>query len=172
MKQNSYSMILLNKAAEIYQMPGGTINERLEGLVDIDVPFVREVFDVFGHKVEGVFPKFTPVAEIVLDPYYDSREFYDNHRTTCYSKQMQQASRQLAIQLVAKSSLLTKLGLTDNQIADLVAGATNPSGLTWHHHQHRRKMQLVDHELHSKYKHTGGSYTWNERHFKEAYHDW
>lgn len=153
-------------------MPNGTINHALEGRTDIDVPFVRQIIDVFGHKVEGVFPRFDPVAEIILDPYYDSREFYDNNVSTCYTKQMRQASLQLAAALARDVSLAVKLKLTPKQVEDIKGGTTKPDGLTWHHHQDRRKMQLVNAALHSKYKHTGGSYTWNERHFKEAYPDW
>lgn len=154
-----------------YKLPHN-INAALEGRADIEVPFVREVIDVFGRKVEGVFPRFNPITEIILDEYYDSREFYDNNVSTCYRKQMEQASKQFAAQIQANPSLAAKLGLNDKQVADIKAGSSKPEGLTWHHHQHRRKMQLVDYALHHKYLHTGGSYTWNEQHFKEAYPDW
>lgn len=42
--------------------------------------------------------------------------------------------------------------------------------MIWHHYEELTIegfpiMQLVDENLHSKCKHTGGSYTWNPKHF-------
>ncbi len=45
----------------------------------------------------------------------------------------------------------------DFQAANEAAGyKTTPKGYTWHHHQTRGRMQLVETEVHAKTGHTGG----------------
>lgn len=45
----------------------------------------------------------------------------------------------------------------DFKAANAKAGYTEtPKGYTWHHHQDKGRMQLVETEIHAKTGHTGG----------------
>lgn len=49
----------------------------------------------------------------------------------------------------------------DFAAANKAAGyASTPKGYTWHHHQSKGKMQLVETKIHSKTGHTGGFHLW------------
>jgi hypothetical protein len=51
----------------------------------------------------------------------------------------------------------TKSRDSDFNAANLAAGYDEtPKGYTWHHHQEKGRMQLVNSEIHSKTGHTGG----------------
>ena len=60
------------------------------------------------------------------------------------------------------------LHLTSQQLQDLLntkankaAGYTlTPKDYTWHHHQDRGRMQLVERSVHEKTGHTGGFALW------------
>ena len=44
-------------------------------------------------------------------------------------------------------------------MADIEDGYT-PDGYTWHHNEEKGKMQLVDTDIHSQTRHTGGRNIW------------
>lgn len=54
-----------------------------------------------------------------------------------------------------------KKKFTKNELKDIEKGKT-PRNHTWHHHQDRGKMQLVDSEDHKAAKHTGGIAIWGQ----------
>ncbi|MCL1950601.1 MAG: HNH endonuclease [Turicibacter sp.] len=55
-----------------------------------------------------------------------------------------------------------RMGFSEVQIRDIQAGIT-PRGLTWHHHQDRGVMQLVNTAHHQANRHTGGFAIWGTR---------
>ena len=48
---------------------------------------------------------------------------------------------------------------TPEELADIEDGYT-PEGYTWHHNEEIGKMQLVDTDIHSQTRHTGGRNIW------------
>lgn len=143
-----------------------TINEHLENNSNIDVPFKRKRFQIHGITVEGVFPAFEGI-EIKLDSYYMSDQFWEdnnNNDQKCYREQMRAASRALSEMLKKKPSL--RSSFTEPQLECIEKGSDYIPDYTWHHKEDWLVMQLVKTTDHKAYKHTGGSYTWNIKHFK------
>jgi len=152
------------------------INRKLEG----NGLFEKKVFKVHGVWVEGVFPKFEG-PKIVLGPEYNSKGFWEeNTRLTKggnkdsspgYKKQMEAASKKMYKEINEKPEL--RKDYSEKDIQDLRDGKT-PEGKVWHHFEELGPngepiMQLVDKAAHQKYKHTGGSYVWNEKHYIKKY---
>jgi hypothetical protein len=160
--KNSYNHLIIMSI--IYQLQ--TINSKLEHDKDTKVPFRRKTFVIHGIKVEGVFPVFNGI-EVKLDEYYMSDAFWianKNSDATCYREQMKAASMKLSEYLKKSPSLAARF--TKEQIAAIHAGNDVIPGFSWHHKEDWLVMQLVNTQLHSLYKHTGGSYTWNKKHFQ------
>ena len=85
-----------------------------------------------------------------------------------YEGTMREATKILKNVLHRSPSLSTLFSA--QQLADIEQEKGQISGKVWHHYEEltadgRPIMQLVDRELHQKCKHTGGSYTWNPKHF-------
>jgi hypothetical protein len=55
------------------------------------------------------------------------------------------------------------------QLEQLKNGSSKIPGYTWHHKEDWLVMQLVKYNVHKMYKHTGGSYVWNEKNFIAKY---
>ena len=145
------------------------INRKLDG----NGLFVKKTFKIHGVWVEGVFPKFEGV-KITLDKHYMSHEFWEKVGKKGYVEQMKAASRKLYEQIEKDPKLAKKLNLTKEQIQALKEGKSKIPGKTWHHFEELGPngepiMQLIDDAKHAKYKHTGGSYTWNAKHLVKKY---
>ena len=81
---------------------------------------------------------------------------------------MREATKLLKQQLKSLPHL-RKL-FTDSQLKDIENERERIDGKIWHHYEELSAqgypiMQLVDERLHSLCKHTGGSYTWNPKHY-------
>ena len=97
------------------------------------------------------FPKFKAITEVYIDSCYWKKDrevhFY-------------QANRQLYTRIKKYSKLSKKF--TKNEIKEFKQGNT-PKKYTWHHHQDKGLLQLVDSEIHAKVRHNGGFSIWGPR---------
>lgn len=128
-----------------------TINDSLVGQnhPETGVPYVeKEVVTDTGKKVKGIFPQFDSEIDVQLPE--DMEKAPD--RT-----QFAECNKQLA-ERVAKDPEL-RAQFTEDQLADIEDGYT-PEGYTWHHNEEKGKMQLVDSDIHSQTRHTGGRNIW------------
>ena len=87
---------------------------------------------------------------------------------------MKEATKTLKAVLEKQPEL--KKQFTQQQLNDIYAEKAKIAGKTWHHFEELGEgdcpiMQLVDEKQHAACKHTGGSYTWNEKKFKNKYGD-
>ena len=142
------------------------INRKLEG----NGLYEKKVIKIWGRYVEGVFPKFkgpkVTLKEGILD--YVKR-FGTGGRF--YSGTMEEASKELWEQI--KDDPEAQKEYTPEQLEALKQGKAKIPGKVWHHYEEmdgdRPIMQLVDEKEHKENKHTGGSYTWNEKHYLKRY---
>lgn len=128
-----------------------TINDGLVGQnhPDTGVPYVgKEVVTDAGEKVKGVFPQFESKIDIQLPE--ELQQAPDRTQFAECNKQLQKE--------VATNSELRSV-FTEDQLADIEDGYT-PEGYTWHHNEEIGKMQLVDSDIHSQTRHTGGRNIW------------
>lgn len=128
-----------------------TINDGLVGQnhPETGVPYMeKEVVTDTGEKVKGVFPKFESKVDIQLPE--DLQQAPDRTQFAECNKQLQER--------VANNPELRSL-FTEDQLADIEDGYT-PEGYTWHHNEEKGEMQLVDSDIHSQTRHTGGRNIW------------
>lgn len=128
-----------------------TINDSLVGQnhPETGVPYVeKEVVTDTGEKVKGVFPHFDSKIDVQLPE--DMEQAPD--RT-----QFAECNKQLAERVAKDPELRSQF--TEDQLADIEDGYT-PEGYTWHHNEEKGKMQLVDSDIHSQTRHTGGRNIW------------
>lgn len=97
------------------------------------------------------FPKFKPIAEVKLE-----RKYWKKDRDIHFYR----ASRML-YERIQKSSRLAKK-FTKKEILEFKQGKI-PSKYTWHHHQNKGLLQLVDYDIHSKVRHDGGFSIWGKK---------
>ena len=97
------------------------------------------------------FPKFKPIAEIILE-----RKYWKKDRDAHFYR-----ANKLLFKKIEKSSRLAKK-FTKREISDFKQGNT-PSKYTWHHHQDKGVLQLVDYNIHSKVRHNGGFSIWGPK---------
>lgn len=128
-----------------------TINEGLEGKVypGTDVKYRKHIFMLDGERVEGVFPKFGSRFEITLPK--DLRNASDTEQfkycTRCLAKRVE-------------NDLEFASQFTPRQIEQIKNVEPRIAGLTWHHNEIPKKMQLVNADEHSICRHTGGRSIW------------
>ncbi|MBC2048393.1 HNH endonuclease [Listeria booriae] len=94
------------------------------------------------------FPKFSYKAQMTLP---------NSLLKSSNTKQFKEANAYLK-KYINKGEI-SKSKFTANQLKDIQNGYT-PRGMTWHHHQDRGKMQLVDKAIHQQTGHTGGKAIW------------
>ncbi|WP_185376633.1 HNH endonuclease [Listeria booriae] len=94
------------------------------------------------------FPIFSAKAEMTLP---------NSLLKASNTKQFKEANAYLKKNI--NNGKIPKSRFTKDQLSDIQNGK-NPRGMTWHHHQDRGKMQLVDTKLHEKTGHTGGKAIW------------
>lgn len=99
---------------------------------------------------EDGFPKFKSVATIKLERklWKKSRDVHFYHASKALYKKIQ------------KSSSLSRK-FTKKEISEFKNGEV-PSKYTWHHHQDKGVLQLVEYKTHSEVKHRGGFAIWGE----------
>ncbi|MBN6077488.1 HNH endonuclease [Aggregatibacter actinomycetemcomitans] len=126
-------------------------NEKLEGQSHpvTGVSFVEKtVEDADGEQVTGVFP--------VFDSAFDA-QLPEDLQQSSDAKQFSECNKQLKDAIDKDPELKDKF--TEEQLEQIENGDT-PDGYTWHHHEEKGKMQLVDTETHDKTGHTGGKAVW------------
>lgn len=127
------------------------INAELEGkkYPGTNVEYKRARVQVDGVKKEGVFPQFEAK---------DVERLPKNMYQASDAQQFSHCTKKLAQKLEGNSTLEGRF--TPRQLEQIREGAPRISGLTWHHTEHPGVMQLVDSDIHSKCRHTGGRNVW------------
>lgn len=129
-----------------------TKNEDLMGQThpETGVPFKEKTVETSsGEKVEGVFPVFESVYDVWLP---------DELLVASDREQFGECNSNLKSWVESNPDDAKKL-FSSEQIGDISTGRT-PEGYTWHHHEDKGVMQLVDTETHAKTGHTGGKSVW------------
>ena len=144
------------------------INSQFAGKHLHGVPFERKVLHIHGVEAEGVFPVFQGIKVELLADVDAMYHQLGNTDQAFYSGTMREASKILKEMLRRTPSLSTHLSA--QQLSDIEQEKGQIAGKVWHHYEELTPdghpiMQLVDREAHQKCKHTGGSYTWNPKHF-------
>ena len=123
------------------------------------VPYSKKVVDLFGSKIEGVFPKF----HAVFEPKTMPKSLWGAGGNK-YSTQFDYCNEQLKSAIKNDPVLASQFSAI--QLRQIEAGKT-PAGYTWHHHQEPGRMQLVKTEDHDKTiggaPHTGGNSIWGNK---------
>lgn len=114
-----------------------------------NVEYKRVRVQVDGVKKEGVFPQFEAK---------DVERLPKNMYQASDAQQFSHCTKKLAQKLEGNSTLEGRF--TPRQLEQIRDGAPRISGLTWHHTEHPGVMQLVDSDIHSKCRHTGGRNVW------------
>ncbi len=127
-----------------------TKNDKLADTVhpESGVSYQKKIVDLFGTKIEGVFPKFDSVftTELPKDKLMASDK-----------TQFDYCTNQLKNELKSNPSLREKF--SPRQLEQIENGKT-PGGYTWHHNEEVGKMELVDSDKHELTKHVGGKAIW------------
>lgn len=109
------------------------------------------------HKKTGIrfdkkgFPKFKSIYTVKLERecYKKSREYHFYH-----------ASKKVYLQALKNRQLKSKF--TKNELEQFKRGDV-PSRFTWHHHQDKGVLQLVDSKIHADVNHIGGFSIWGKK---------
>ena len=144
------------------------INRELAGKSLYGVAYAKKVFRIYGLNVEGVFPVFEGIKITLQEDVDTLYHRLGNTDYGFYHGTMREATKLLKQQLKSLPHL-RKL-FTDSQLKDIENERERIDGKIWHHYEELSAqgypiMQLVDERLHSLCKHTGGSYTWNPKHY-------
>lgn len=116
---------------------------------DTGVPYVEKIVeDANGEKVRVVAP--------VFDSDFDAQLPEDKLQSKD-REQFKECNKQLKEKIKEDPELAKKF--TPEQLEQIENGDT-PDGYTWHHHEEKGKMQLVDTEVHNDTRHTGGKAIW------------
>ena len=97
------------------------------------------------------FPKFKAIAEVKLE-----RKYWKKDRDAHFYR----ASKILYQRIQKSSRTASKFSRRD--ISSFKQGNC-PSKYTWHHHQDKGVLQLVDSDIHSKVRHNGGFAIWGKK---------
>ncbi|MBR3613593.1 MAG: HNH endonuclease [Clostridia bacterium] len=97
------------------------------------------------------FPKFKAITEIKLE-----RKYWKKDRQAHFYR-----ANRILYEKTQKNSRLAK-NFTRKEILDFKQGNT-PSKYTWHHHQDKGVLQLVNYDVHSKVRHNGGFSVWGPK---------
>ena len=142
------------------------INRELEG----NGLYEKKTIKIWGRYVEGVFPKFEGPKVTLKEGINDYVKKFITDKKFYYGT-MEEASKVLWEQI--KDDPETQKNYTSEQLEALKQGKAKIPGKIWHHHEEMDGdhpiMQLVDEKEHDKNQHTGGSYTWNEKHYIKHY---
>lgn len=97
------------------------------------------------------FPKFKVIAEVKLE-----RKYWKKDRDVHFYR-----ASKILYERIQKSTRLAKK-FSRRDIAEFKQGEV-PNKYTWHHHQDKGVLQLVDSDIHSKVRHDGGFSIWGKR---------
>ncbi|MBO5609069.1 MAG: HNH endonuclease [Eubacterium sp.] len=124
--------------------------DKLAGKIipETGVKYTTKTIDLFGKKIEGVFPKFKSIFNCKLP---------ENLLMASDAKQFTECNKQLKEAIKSDPSLRDKFSA--RQLEQINAGK-NPGGYIWHHNEKVGKMELVDSKIHSATSHTGGKAIW------------
>jgi len=128
-----------------------TINENLEGKTSEkhNVPFEKKIVKNENNEpVEVVVPKFESTHDVKLPKDLESASD---------RKQFKHCNSDLKEKISFDPSLKDKF--TPVQLEQIENNLT-PDGYTWHHDAEKGKMQLVNSDIHSEVRHTGGRNIW------------
>lgn len=145
------------------------INSRFEGKHIAGVKYERKRFMIHGLCTEGVFPVFEGIKITLQEDVDTLYQRLGNTDYGFYHGTMKEATKLLK-QKLFYSPEIRKL-FTKHQLEDIEQEREKITGKIWHHYEELSEqgypiMQLVDECLHTLCKHTGGSYTWNPKHYK------
>lgn len=113
------------------------------------VPYVEKVVEnADGEKIKVVVPEFDSTFNAQLP---------ENLYQATDSKQFSECNAQLKKAIKKDPQLKDKF--TSEQLEQIENNDT-PDGYTWHHHEEKGKMELVDSSIHNKTGHTGGKAIW------------
>ena len=128
-----------------------TINEGLEREIypGTNVEYKKHTFMLNGEKVEGVFPEFESKFNTFLP---------ENLQNASDTEQFKYCTQKLAQRIENDPCFAAQFTL--RQIEQIKNGEPRISGLTWHHNEVPGKMQLVNADIHSTCRHTGGKSIW------------
>lgn len=112
------------------------------------VKYEKKLVDLFGSKIEGVFPEFESkfTAQLPKDKLLASDKV-----------QFSECNAQLKDAINNNSKLRSKF--SQDQI-DMINDGKKPRGYTWNHNEKTGQMDLVDTKKHDISKHTGGKAIW------------
>lgn len=116
------------------------------------VEYEKRIVEINGYKVEVVVPKFDSVFDAKLsDKLWEAKD----------REQFKECNKQL-YDAIQKDPELAKKFTSEQieQIKDGIDCGGAPDGYTWHHDAETGKMQLVDTDMHSDSRHTGGKSLW------------
>ena len=118
---------------------------------NLSVPYIDEIFEKNGKKYRGFFPKF--------DSFFNSK-LPSNLWQATDVEQFKYAVKQLKKAVLKNGNLRSKF--TKEQLEAILEESPRIPGLTWHHHQQKGLLQLVDSEIHARNQnpHTGGRSIW------------
>ena len=124
------------------ETPQEVIGERVDAMLQ-DESFRAEI-------QEATFPDFSEhcrfEAQLPEERYLDS----DYQQFKDCNEQLHQAY---------ENGTLDTEQFTDRQ-QEQIRNGDKPEGYTWHHHEERGRMQLVDSEIHRQTRHEGGRSLW------------
>lgn len=108
----------------------------------------KQVENVNGEKLEGVFPVFESLYDVQLpeDLYQET----DNTQFSCCNQKLKEAFENGELDC----------SKFDERQLEQIANGDKPQGYTWHHSEELGKMELVKSDLHDKTGHTGGKVIW------------
>lgn len=127
------------------------INEELAGQKhpDTGVLFEKKKMTIEGKQYEGVFPQFNSAFDARVPK--DLLNASDVQQFKCCTQQLQK--------VVEQNPNMAKQ-FNPRQLEQIKNGEPRISGYTWHHTEHKGKIQLVNYEEHAKTHHTGGRAVW------------
>lgn len=145
------------------------INEAFAGRRLHGVPFAQKVFRIHGLEAKGVFPVFEGIKVELTDDVEALYHQLGNTDSAFYNGTMKEATKILK-DVLHRTPLLRKQ-FSAQQLEDIEQEKSQIADKVWHHYEEltpdgRPIMQLVNRKAHQMCKHTGGSYTWNPKHFR------
>ena len=118
---------------------------------------LREVHDGEQVEIDDMQMTFFDIASTKVKQYGFEAKLPDNLLKSSDNAQFSECNKRLQGKIEQDSSIAKKF--THEQLEQIKNGDT-PDGCTWHHHEKRGKMELVDSDVHSQTGHTGGRSIW------------
>lgn len=152
LKETKLGNLIAEKRASKHFEIEKTINQNLVGRYCEGTKIKyreRKLIYKDGRRIRGVFPDFSKASIFEC-------KLPDNLLKATDDEQFKECIRQLQEQIKRNPSLKKKLG--KDRLEQIKNGRIK--GYTWHHNEKEGVMQLVDSDIHSKVRHTGGKKLW------------